>query len=191
MPKKSKQPKPAPQKTPDEAIGGEMRKILTWGVMAGVVLYYLLFLMAPFGPFDRRMERPDQFLRIDFFTRLIDLDYWKISWFGEVYTFSFFAAFKIIVIAGFIAMGAAGIGRILLRLFRVTDNLTQCERFVFCSAVGLSIISTLILFIGLCGGLASNATKIFLGFVMVIGCISKLSSLVPRPSSLCLPFHRC
>ncbi|MCL2119027.1 MAG: glycosyltransferase family 39 protein [Planctomycetaceae bacterium] len=179
MARKSKSRKasgtPSPQPLPGGATGNGLRKILVGGVMAGITLYCLLFLMVPFGPVDQQMQRmapPEHFLRMDFFMRLLDLDYWKFAWFGEADTFSFFAAFRIIVFAGGIAVGASVIGRLILLPFRFAERFTRYERFVFESAIGLSAISSLMLTYGLLGELNLPATRIGLRSGIAAACVA-------------------
>ncbi len=149
-----------PQTSPGDVIGIELRKILVWGVIAAITVYCLLFLMTPFGPLDERMTRPERFLRFDFFTRLLDPGYWYFAWFGDTNTFSLDDAYHIIGLTASIAMMVFAIGFSVLLAFRMTKRLSKCECFVFSSAIGFSILSTILLFVGLFGGLNSLLLKL-------------------------------
>ena len=158
------------QQAANDVIGIELRKLFYWAVVAGIVLYCLLFLMTPFGPFDDRVQRPERFLRLDFFLQLLDPEYLKYAWFGDVNTFSLSEAYhNVIKGAAGIAAVAFSIGFFVLSVFRVTKHLSKCECFVFSSATGFSILSTLLLVIGLCGGLNSDVTKLGILLCLIVG----------------------
>ena len=216
MDKKSKAPKEASgfrlQASGSRETRSPKSEVRSLLVMAGITLYCLLFLMVHFGPLDQQLQRmspPGHFFRIDFFTQMLDPGFWHFAWFGEDFTFSFFAAMKIITVAGIVAIGAAGIGyfplqRLQASDFRLQDEkptksnlevrslkseafcLTRCECFVFGSAIGLSVISTLMLLIGLCGDLTTLTTRINLFSVIVSGVVI---SLLATHSSPLFPRH--
>ena len=187
MSKKQKSPTNTPQPSPNDVVSDELRKLLLWGVMACVVGYCLLFLITPFGPFDDRVQRPDRFLRFDFFLRLLNIEYFQFAWFGDTNTFSISVPFqKIIAVTTIIAIGAFGIGYSILFTFRLLKRLTICEHYVFSSAIGLSVISTFVLAIGLFGGLAAIFSQVCVLICVFVGSIVAIILLNIR---LWVPFY--
>ena len=179
-----------PEAKPNDLIGAELRKLFVWGLIACIVSYCLLFLMTPFGPFDDRMQRPDRFLRLDFFLRLLDVEYLKFAWFGETNTFSFSIPFqKICLTTFYLVFCAFGLGYLPLLALRLTKRLTTCERFVFSSAIGLSFLSAFVMAIGLCGGLREKPAIFCLLICTIVGGII---SIILYALRRLIPFYtRC
>ena len=81
-------------------------------------------------------------------------DEWLLAnWFGSPPQFSLDDRALVLLGAGFILAWAAALGWLLLSICRVTRGLTRLETTVFSTAVGLSLLSTWTLAVGLAGQL--------------------------------------
>ncbi len=112
----------------------------------GIVLYLLLFFRSSFGPLASFVPN-----RASLFTLLLNPTFFVELWCGEPARFAIFDRLPLYLAAAGSLLAAYGLGQIALRLLRITDFLDPLERFVFSTATGLSLFSTFLLILGLCG----------------------------------------
>ncbi len=77
------------------------------------------------------------------------------DWFGAPGEFALFDRLPVLLIAGIILGCAAALGWLLMALCRADRGLTRLESFVFSMAVGLNVVSTYVLAVGLLGWLGN------------------------------------
>jgi len=96
------------------------------------------------------------FRRWDFLTLLVLPDILLENWFGNPPELAMAARLPVLALAGTILVAAASAGWLLLRTCRAERGLTNLEEFVFSTGVGLNVLSTYVLVVGLLGLLHSR-----------------------------------
>lgn len=95
------------------------------------------------------------FRRWNFLALLVLPDILLEGWFGNPPEFAFADRLPVLALAGLIVTAATSAGWLALKACRVERGLTGLEVFVFSTAVGLNVLSTYVLLVGLLGLLQS------------------------------------
>jgi hypothetical protein len=93
------------------------------------------------------------FHRFAYFVYLLLPEQLLADWFGSPAEFSLADRVPIVAVAGAVVAMGLSTGWLLLRAVRADQGLTRLEIFVFSLAVGLNVLATYVLLVGLAGGL--------------------------------------
>jgi len=130
--------------------------LLTLTVLAGLAVYLLLFYAAglpSLGDWGDGLISRGEFL----FVVLFRFDEVLGSWFGRPGDLLLLDRLPVLAIAGVILAWAASLGWLLMTLSGADRGLTRLEVLFFSTAVGLNIVSTYVLLVGLLGLLGNRA----------------------------------
>ena len=130
---------------------------LTW-VLLGLIAYLALFFAYDMPGLHQRTGKV--FPRITLLLMLQPQDLVDI-WCGTPAEIGLVDRLPVLGLAGGIVLAGACLGWLLLTLLGLQRRLTRLESLVFSTAVGLGVVSTYVLAVGLAGGLASR--WVFLG----------------------------
>ncbi len=120
-------------------------------VIAGLAIYLVLFFAAPLAELEEKTGTP--WHRFQLFLFALQPELLFEAWFGQPPQFSLADRLPVLAVAGFV-LGWAGLaGRLLLAALRADRSLRRLERIVFSTAIGLNLLSTWTLLVGLFGGL--------------------------------------
>jgi hypothetical protein len=139
----------------------QKRGLLLTLVLGALSLYLVLFLATRMPSLEDVL--PDQeggaktFRRADFLVLLVCPEILLEGWFGSPPEFSLLDRLPVLATAGAILGVAAGLGWLLMRGLKTNLGLDRLETIVFSTAVGLSVISSYVLLIGLLGLLPYRA----------------------------------
>ena len=142
-----------------------MKQLRSIVIIAGLVGYAVAFYVTPLP--EVQDDRGHSLLRIDLLKQLVLIPDKVLLpiWFGAPAEFSLFDRVPVLAIAGLILAWAAVLGWLALgicsRLFCRNAKtvlglrLTPLEQFIFSAAIGLNVLSTWVLFLGLFGMMGS------------------------------------
>ena len=122
------------------------------GIVVVAGLYLLWFVQA--AP-----PRPGQRLplRLALLNELRDPFGLIAEWFGPAGTpLGFLDRLPVLIIAALIIIAAIGLGRLVIEQLHLAPGITDLERIVFAAGAGLSGLSTIVLLVGLAGGLGQR-----------------------------------
>ncbi len=158
-----------------------MRRSRVWLAIVGVAGYFLLFYAAEMPSLTQATGKP--FLRAQILLHylLLPEELFEI-WFGTPAELSLLDRLPVLLLAAGIFAWSAAAGWLLLKCFGLDHSLTRIELIVFAAAVGLNLVSSYVLVIGLLGWLVRLA---FAGPAAVIFAIAwwiwrKRKRLAPR-----------
>lgn len=128
-----------------------MKHLRAAAILTGLAVYAVAFYMTPLPGLGG--DRPPW--RIDLlFQLLLRPDAWLFpNWFGTPPQFSLVDRLPVLLVAGTVLAWAAAIGWLLVTACRWSHGLTRLETTLFSMAVGLNILSTWVLLLGLFGQL--------------------------------------
>ncbi|MEN6497429.1 MAG: glycosyltransferase family 39 protein [Thermoguttaceae bacterium] len=124
-------------------------------VLGALGVYLVLFYATRMPSLESVL--PDQggaekiFRRWNFLTFLLLPDILVEGWFGSPPEFALADRLPVLALAGAMLAVGASAGWLLLRACRAQEGLTRLETFVFSTAVGLNVLSTYVLLVGLLG----------------------------------------
>jgi hypothetical protein len=120
---------------------------LTAGLALAALAYMAWFVQAA----PARNEGQSS-LRVELLNQLRDPFGFVAQWFGPAGTpIGLFDRLPIVLLAGVIVLAAFGLGRLAIDTLRLSGELTQLEESVLATAVGLNLLSTAVLLVGLAG----------------------------------------
>lgn len=138
-----------------------MKPLRTTAILIGLAVYVVAFFMTPLpGLTDPTTHVAPR--RVELLGPLILCPDEMLfpNWFGGVWQFSLTDRLPVLLGAASILAWAAALGWLLLVTFRVDRVLNRMESAVFSTVVGLNVLSTWTLFMGLCGRLDRVSTFI-------------------------------
>ena len=118
-------------------------------VAIGIVFYLLLFFQASFTPLASFFSSVPS--RAFLFTLVFNPSLFVELWCGQPIQFAMLDRIPLFFMAACGLLAAYGMGQITLRVLRITEFLDSLEQTVFSTAIGLSLFSTFLLVLGLCG----------------------------------------
>ena len=118
-------------------------------VLAGLGVYLVLFYATRLPSVEEITQTV--FRRATFYIYLLRPDDLLAQWLGTPPEFSLMDRLPVLAIAGVILAYAFSLGWLLMALCRADRGLSRLEVFVFSTAVGLNVVSTYVLLVGLAG----------------------------------------
>ena len=156
-------------------------------LVAGLVLavYAWLYYATPLSILPSGPEGvPRRALFLTFLLRPDDL---VQQWLGSPAAPAFLDRLPVLLLAGGVFALATGLGWVAIRLLKADRGLSRLERFVFSAGVGLNLVSTYVLAMGLLGGM-NRWLLFYLPVAITLAAIvwlyrQAVSSEVPRQDS--------
>lgn len=129
--------------------------VVLLGLGAYLLLFYGLTATSDTGNVYRGTDGELMWIRLSHWSYLLLPDDLVAEWFGSPPSFALFDRVGILAVATGILAWSFCAGWLLLLLLRVGKVMTRLETFVFSTAVGLNVLSTYVLAVGL-GGLSRS-----------------------------------
>jgi 4-amino-4-deoxy-L-arabinose transferase-like glycosyltransferase len=122
--------------------------------LAGVAVYWGLFFSAPLPGLGN--QHGGEYRRVDVFQLLVLPDLLAEVWFGKPPEFSVADRIPVLAIAGGVLAAGWALGYLVLTALGAQRRLDRLETAVFSTLLGLNLLSTYVLTVGLCGWLSSR-----------------------------------
>ncbi len=139
-------------------------------VVAGIACYWLLYFLTPLP--DLRTARGTPWYRVGLLVYLLVPELLVERWFGWPPQFALLDRLPVLVPAAATLLAALAIGWLVLTTAGIDRHLTRLETMLFAAGTGLSLLSTFVLAMGLCGWL--HHRTVLLGptaVVIAAGCL--------------------